>query len=39
MTVKEKIEVANHVKYLTKYGFINNLDGTGTNSGFAVRNR
>jgi hypothetical protein len=39
MTAKEKIEVANHVKYLIKYGFINNLDGTGTNSGFAVKIR
>ena len=39
MTVKEKIEVANHVKFLTKYGFINNLDGSGINSGFAVRIR
>jgi hypothetical protein len=39
MTVKEKVEVANHVKYLTKYGFINNLDATGINSGFVVRIR
>jgi len=39
MAVKKKIEVANHVKCLTKYGFISNLDGIGINYGFAVRIR
>jgi len=37
--LKKKIEVANHVKCLTKYGFINNLEGIRINSGFAVRIR
>jgi hypothetical protein len=39
MTVKEKIEVANHVKCLPNYSFINNLDEIGINSDFAVRMR